>query len=163
MPWSAHATPNAPSTTEDEFITDLAETEQSNSLDMTEEEFLQLVQAGNAEFSTELEPCSAAPDVTVEPAQSGHPINVACTDPPMRCDPKIQCSFSSACVVNSCGTGSCKGCPARWGLDKLLVDAWCAYTCYLGDTQDIVGVALRFRLRLGSKIIPWVTLCSPNR
>jgi hypothetical protein len=91
----------------------------------------------------------------------GYPVNVDCMGSPTYCRPSLQCSFSQSCIVSSCGTGTCNACPTRWGLGNLIVSAWCAYTCYAG--QDIVGAAIAFRPRIGNKIIPWVTLCSPNR
>ncbi|WP_437280107.1 hypothetical protein WME90_05965 [Sorangium sp. So ce375] len=92
----------------------------------------------------------------------GYPINVECMNRPFSCQPSVECDFARICVLNDCGDGKCKPCPDTWGLGNLITSGWCTYTCYLGNDGDIVGAAITFRPRIGSHIVPWVKLCSPN-
>ncbi|WP_437744529.1 hypothetical protein WMF39_05675 [Sorangium sp. So ce1504] len=92
----------------------------------------------------------------------GYPINVECMNRPFSCQSSVECDFAKICVLDDCGDGKCKPCPDTWGLGNLITSGWCTYTCYLGNDGDIVGAAITFRPRIGSHIVPWVKLCSPN-
>jgi hypothetical protein len=61
------------------------------------------------------------------------------------CDYHADCDFAKNCVVTDCDDGRCRGCPSIWGLDKLVFDKWCTYTCV--KVKDVVGSAVRVHTR----------------